>query len=242
MSYYLLGFIFLALFTLSFWGLYTFLKKKYPNIDLSNTINLGMFLLAFLTVIATFISFGNWKDQHYLNNKEKIIEQVIDQLKESDTKIKTYQRLDNDIVNEASLPLRKDVFNAYDQANFESKKLELLLLKASETIQSSCTKKQLSALKIFENDLLLQIASYSKIDSTRKNDPDSYNILNKNELKKEEALYSVMQSDLRSDWNNLSLNILATFIKWSGSPILEHPINTTEESCSININSIKNNY
>lgn len=82
-----------------------------------------MFLLAFLTVIATFISFGNWKDQHYLNNKEKIIEQVIDQLKESDTKIKTYQRLGNDIVNEASLPLRKDVFNAYDQANFELKKL-----------------------------------------------------------------------------------------------------------------------
>ncbi|ENU59685.1 hypothetical protein F981_01783 [Acinetobacter guillouiae CIP 63.46] len=28
MSYYLLGFIFLALFTLSFWGLYTFLKKN----------------------------------------------------------------------------------------------------------------------------------------------------------------------------------------------------------------------
>lgn len=223
-------------------GIIHFSKKKDPNIDLPSTINLGMFLLAFLTVIVTFISFGNWKDQHYLNNKEKIIEQVIDQLKESDTKIKIYQRLGNDIVNENSLPLRKDVFNAYDQADFELKKLELLLLKASETIQSSCTKKQLSSLKRFEHDLLLQIASYSKIDSTRKNDPDSYNILNKNELKKEEAFYSVMQSDLQSDWNNLSLNILATFIKWSGNPILEHPVNTMEESCSININSQKNNY
>ena len=100
---------FIIIFCILYYFIYLIIKKINPNLGIGDTINLGLLLIAVITISVTIYSFNGWKSQHYLNNKEKLLTQISDQLEKTNNQVQTTQRLLSYFINDSKLTSREAI-------------------------------------------------------------------------------------------------------------------------------------
>lgn len=228
---YTMIFIIIFLFT---YALICYVINKYlGKLEVGNIINLGLLLIAVITVSISIYSFNSWKSQYYLNNKEKLLIQISDQLEKTDNQFQTYQRLLHNFSQNPQINSREAIFYAYYATEFDLNKLKLLLKKSSKEIEAQCTNLHITALATVNNLLINQITSYSKVETTLFNTIDNpYNQLSSQAFKNEQNNLLHTNSELNNNWRGLSNAILVSTIKLSGDKKLEDSIKS-DEPCQL---------